>query len=190
MCILMQVCAGAEAKGVGLPRQLESHGLVNHLVWVLGIEYVWLSARAMCFLDVWTITPAPSYLLFDAGTSSTKSACGTGLHKPTTPHFNSLPCLNQILVLKIDLYKGFLGSLEKGGLWGKEGCVFWETVGYFVDTLLLVPGRTFALLLSSIDTYTHHQPSPHSYHPPPTATQDVLGYSWQKPYYKLSPKGT
>ena len=35
-------------------------GLVSGLVWVLGTEHVWFSARAVCFLHGWAIAPAPS----------------------------------------------------------------------------------------------------------------------------------
>lgn len=56
-------------------------GLVNGLAWVLRMEHAWFPARAVCFLHGRAITPAPSYLLFKAETSSTELACGTGPDK-------------------------------------------------------------------------------------------------------------
>lgn len=106
-----------DSPAIGVP------GLVSCLAWALGMKRVWFSARAVCFLHGWTITPAPSYSLFDAGTSSTKLACGTGLDKQQLLTAAASPAWIRHLYWETELHKVFLGALWKGVLFeGGRAC--------------------------------------------------------------------
>lgn len=109
------------------------------------MEHAWFPARAVCFLHGWAITPAPSYLLSNAGTSSTELACGTGLDKQQLLTAAASPAWIRHLYCETELHEVFLGALWRGVLFaGGRACFLGDhqifcgnhTLGYPEELLL------------------------------------------------------